>query len=65
MYPGEEVEHKTIGNYVDLRIRMKRTLWIDLTRRAAEQKKDVDTFIFQNLVALASEGKKESLDYIT
>jgi len=59
MYPGERVEFKSDGYYVKLSIRMKRSLWDDIRRRAIEWGLPVRQLIFKSLSNLASFG----LDY--
>jgi len=59
MYPGERVEIESDGYYVKLSVRMKRSLWDDIRRRAFEWRLPVGQLVFKCLSNLAAFG----LDY--
>lgn len=58
IYPGEEISVAQKGNCVELVIRMKRSLWEDIRRRAKEENKHVDNMVFKGLADLAAFGTK-------
>jgi hypothetical protein len=56
---GMEITHK--GYHVEMKVRMRRTLWKDLERRAQEAQMTLDELVFQTLTNLAAFGREWEL----
>jgi len=61
IYLGEGMNVKHEGWFVELNIRMRRTLWRDIRMRAIESRLPEDRLIFKALSKLASLGLDYSL----
>ena len=56
MMPGEYIEVHSRGDFVELRVIMKRTLWRDICRKAQMENARVDHMLFKCLTNLATFG---------
>ena len=60
VYPGEKIEVlKREGNYIEVKIRMKKTLWEDINKRAAEVGEKVENLVFDGLSDVAVYGSSK------
>lgn len=58
MYADEGMELVHKGCHVELKVRMRRTLWKDIEMRAREANMSLEQLVFQTLVNIASYGKE-------
>jgi len=61
IYPGEGLEIKKRGSFVEVKLRIKRTLWNDIEKRTLEKGIRLDDLIFDCLSNLAAFGNNWSL----
>jgi hypothetical protein len=61
IYPGESLEVRNAGSFVELRLRVKRSLWECIRMRASELNLPLDYMVFNCLSNLAAFGLDHEL----